>query len=226
MNNQTHTHAVVWDLDGVIVDSAEAHNDSWERLAQEYNLPYDPDADFKKIFGRHSVDIIEHLWNIRDRAQVEHMAGEKEAYFREAAAHLKPLPGVVELIRALAGAGWPQAIGSSAPLANVNLLLSSTGLASYMQAIATGDDVTQGKPDPQVFLLAFERLGVAPSRGVVMEDAPAGIQAGKRSGAATLGVTTTQTRQTLLDAGADRVVDSLTEVTVAELEELVHASRR
>src|SRR3954469_4811832 len=122
--NQNHTHGVVWDLDGVIVDSAEAHNASWERLAKEYNLPYNPATDFKRIFGRHSVDIIEHLWNIKDRARVERMAAEKEAYFREAAAHLKPLPGVVELIRSLAKAGWWQAIGSSAPLANVELLLS------------------------------------------------------------------------------------------------------
>jgi HAD superfamily hydrolase (TIGR01509 family) len=223
--NHAHTHGVVWDLDGVIVDSAEAHNASWERLAREYNLPYDPATDFKKIFGRHSVDIIEHLWNINDRQKVERMADEKEAYFREAAAHLEPLPGVVELIRSLAESGWPQAIGSSAPRANVDLLLSSIGLASYMQAIATGDDVTVGKPDPQVFLLAFERLGIPPSKGVVIEDAPAGIEAGRRAGAATFGVTTTQTRQTLLDAEADRVVDSLTEITVADLEELVHTNR-
>src|SRR6476620_18263 len=177
-DTHTHTHAVVWDLDGVIVDSAEAHNASWERLAKEYHLPYDPATDFKRIFGRHSVDIIEHLWNIKDKEKVERMADEKEAYFREAAAHLMPLPGVVELIRSLAESGWRQAIGSSAPLANVNLLLSSTGLASYMQAIATGDDVTVGKPDPQVFLLAFDRLGIPPSKGVVIEDAPAGIEAG------------------------------------------------
>jgi beta-phosphoglucomutase len=220
-----HTHAVVWDLDGVIVDSAEAHNASWQTLAKEYDLPYDPNTDFKKIFGRHSVDIIQHLWNITDREQAEEMADKKEAYFREAAAHLEPLPGAVELIKSLDEAGWRQAIGSSAPRANVDLLLSSTGLARYMQAIASGDDVTQGKPDPQVFLLAFERLGVLPSKGVVIEDAPAGIQAGKRAGAATLGVTTTQTLQTLLDAGADRIVDSLEEVTVGDLEQLVHNHR-
>jgi beta-phosphoglucomutase len=218
--NQT-TYAVVWDLDGVIVDSAEAHNESWKRLATEYDLPYDPENDFKRIFGRHSVDIIEHLWHITSREQAEKLAYAKESYFREAAAHLTPLPGVVDLVKALDEAGWKQAIGSSAPLANVSLLLSSTGLTDYMQAIATGDDVSRGKPDPQVFLLAFERLGVPPSQGVVIEDAPAGIEAGNRAGAATLGVTTTQTRQTLLDAGAGRVVESLTEITVAALQDLL-----
>ena len=218
MNN---ARAVAWDLDGVIVDSAEAHNASWQAMAAEFGVPYDPEADFKAIFGRHNTDIIEHLWGVTDPEQVERMANAKESYFRQAAAHLKPMPGVVELVTALREAGWRQGIGSSAPLANVNLLLAGTNLANYMQAIASGEDVARGKPDPQVFLLAFERLGVNPSDGVVIEDAPSGIQAGKRAGAATLGVTTTQTRQTLLDAGADLVVDSLAGITVADLEKLV-----
>ncbi len=175
-------------------------------MAAELGLPYNPETDFKAIFGRHNTDIIEHLWGITDKEQVERVANSKESHFRQEAALLKPLPGVVELVSALAEAGWRQAIGSSAPLANISLLLSATGLASYMQAIASGDDVKRGKPDPQVFLLAFDRLGVEPSEGVVIEDAPSGIQAGKRAGAATLGVTNTQTRQTLLDAGADLVV--------------------
>src|SRR5207253_5366756 len=141
--------------------------------------------------------IIEHLWGITDPEQVERMAYSKESNFRQAAAHLKPLPGVVELVTSLREAGWRQGIGSSAPLANVQLLLAGTGLAEYMQAISSAEDVSRGKPDPQVFLLAFDRLGVNPSNGIVIEDAPSGIQAGKRAGAATLGVTTTQTRQTL-----------------------------
>jgi beta-phosphoglucomutase len=221
-----HTRAVVWDLDGVIVDSGEAHNRSWQAMAAEFGVPYNPDTDFKAIFGRHNTDIIEHLWGITDPDQIARMANSKESHFRREAAHLKALPGVVELVTALAEAGWRQAIGSSAPLANISLLLSATGLAGYMQAIASGDDVTRGKPDPRVFLLAFERLDVDPSHGVVIEDAPSGIQAGKRAGAATLGVTNTQTRQTLLDAGADLVVDSLADVKVSDLEALVAANQK
>jgi beta-phosphoglucomutase len=220
------THAVVWDLDGVIVDSGEAHNRSWQAMADELGLPYDPENDFKAIFGRHNTDIIEQLWGITDKDQVARVANSKESHFRQEAAHLKALPGVVELVSALAEAGWRQAIGSSAPLANVSLLLSATGLADYMQAITSGDDVKRGKPDPQVFLLAFERLGANPSQGVVIEDAPSGIQAGRRAGAATLGVTNTQTRQTLLDAGADLVVDSLADVDVSDLEALVSAHQK
>jgi beta-phosphoglucomutase len=219
-------HAVVWDLDGVIVDSAEAHNRSWQAMAAEFGVPYDPDKDFKGIFGRHNTDIIEHLWGITDPQQVERMANSKESHFRQEAADLNPLPGVTELIKALTKVGWLQAIGSSAPRENINLLLSATALSAYMQAIASGNDVTRGKPDPQVFLIAFERLGAKPSQGVVIEDAPSGVQAGKRAGAAVLAVTTTQTHQTLLDAGADHVVDSLAGVRVENLESLVAANRK
>ena len=213
--------AVVWDLDGVVVDSAEAHNASWQGMAREFGVPYDPERDFRGIFGRHNTDIISSLWGVTDPAQIERMAERKELLFREAARHLKALPGVVDLVRALAEAGWRQGIGSSAPLANISLLLSATDLQGYIQAIASGEDVTRGKPDPQVFLLAFERLGVDPSNGVVIEDAPAGVRAGIAAGAATLGVTTTQTAETLREAGADLVVASLQGLTVDDLEELI-----
>lgn len=221
IESQDTQRAVVWDLDGVIVDSTEAHNLSWQVMARHYNMPYDPENDFKQIFGRHNNDIISDLWHIDDPARSAEMALVKETAFRERAGSLKPLPGVVRLIRELAERGWKQAIGSSAPLENIEVLLKATGLGSYMQAISSGNDVKVGKPNPQVFLIAFERIGVDPTNGVVIEDAPAGIQAGVRAGAATLGVTITQTRATLQQAGADRIVDSLESTTVDDLEQLV-----
>ena len=216
-----YPRALVWDLDGVIVDSAEAHNRSWVAMAREFGVPYDPDKDFRAIFGRHNTDIITTLWGITDPEVIRRMANTKESYFRREAMHLRPLPGVLELVKALRSAGWKQAIGSSAPLENVRILLEATGLTEYMDAIASGDDVTRGKPDPQVFLIAFQRLVVAPKHGLVIEDAPAGVQAAKRAGAACLAVTTTQRCETLEKAGADLVVDSLREVSVETLERLV-----
>jgi HAD superfamily hydrolase (TIGR01509 family) len=208
-------------MDGVIVNSAEAHNASWVAMAREFDLPYDPDKDFRAIFGRHNTDIISSLWGITDPVTISRMAGVKEGSFRREAVHLQPLPGVVELVKSLKVAGWKQAIGSSAPLENIRILLMATGLSEHMDAISSGDDVTRGKPDPQVFLIAFERLGVAPSNGVVIEDAPSGVQAARRAGAACLAVTTTQSRETLEEAGADLVVDSLTNVSAETLGSVV-----
>jgi beta-phosphoglucomutase len=215
--------AVVWDLDGVIVDSAAAHDASWAVMAEEVGVPYSSEHDFQSIFGRHNSDIITSLWGVSDPDGVARMTESKERAFRADAANLKPLPGVLALMQAAKEAGWPQAIGSSAPMENIRLLLDATGTVQFMDAIASGDDVTRGKPDPEVFLLAFKRLGVEPHHGVVIEDAPAGIKAAVAAGAAALGVTTTQTRETLLEAGAHRVVESLEEVGIDDLIALVRS---
>ncbi len=217
----TKTRAVVWDLDGVIVDSAQAHNASWAEMARRFGVAYDPNKDFKGIFGRHNNDIIRSMWGVNDQAEVDRMADAKEEFFRQEAANLKPLPGVLQLMSGLREHGWKQAVGSSAPMQNIKMLLAATGVGDYMEAISSGDDVSVGKPDPQVFLLAFQRLGIEPQNGVVIEDAPAGVQAARRAGAACLAVTSTQTTTALLEAGADQVVKSLGEITAADLERLV-----
>jgi beta-phosphoglucomutase-like phosphatase (HAD superfamily) len=95
-----------------------------------------------------------------------------------------------------------------------------------MDAISSGDNVAKGKPDPEVFLIAFEKMGVEPGCGVVVEDAPAGVQAGKRAGSTCLAVTNTQTREVLASAGADLVVDSLEQVSVSTLESLVQQAQQ
>jgi HAD superfamily hydrolase (TIGR01509 family) len=203
------------------VDSGEAHKASWVEMAREWNVPYDAEKDFSATFGRRNFDIIPLLWGVTDPEEMQAMADCKERYFRESAVALKPLPGAVELVEALRKAGWKQGIGSSAPLKNVEVVLEAIGLADKMDGITSGEDVTKGKPDPQVFLLAFERLGVAPGCGVVFEDAVAGVQAAKEAGAACIGVTNSHAEAALAGAGANLVVESLTQVTVATVESLV-----
>lgn len=212
-------------MDGVIVDSAEAHNASWQAMAEEFDVPYDPEKDFKAIFGRRNEDIIRSSWGITDPDEITRMELSKENNFRQAAVHLEALPGVVELVAALAEAGWKQAICSSAPLENVHILLKSTSLTDYMEAIVSAEDVSQGKPNPQVFLLGFKRLGVEPANGVVIEDAPAGVQAGKAAGATTIAITNTQSREILTEAGADCILDTLSGVTPKDLKNLIESRK-
>jgi beta-phosphoglucomutase len=184
-------------------------------------VPYSPDKDFPGIFGRHNTDIMTSQWGITDSDEIERMAETKERYFRKEAALLKPLPGVIALISALHEAGWKQAIGSSAPLENLGILIKASGVGKFMDAIVSGDDVSKGKPDPQVFLLAFERLEVEPRNGVVVEDAPSGVQAARRAGAACLAITTSQTEETLTEAGAHLVVPTFKGFRVEYMEMLV-----
>jgi beta-phosphoglucomutase len=217
MRNEGEVRAVVWDLDGVLVDSGEAHRAAWIALGREINRPF-TDEDFVRTFGMANPDIFRVIWAITDPADVRAWSDRKEILFRDQARALHPLPGAMELVRALRAAGWRQAIGSSAPRANITLLLDVLGLAGQFVAVVSGDDITRGKPDPQGFLLAFERLGVPPARGFVIEDAVAGVQAGKAAGAQVVAVTTTRARADLLAAGADLVVDTLTQLSVPLLE--------
>ena len=213
--------ACVWDMDGVLVDSGVAHKAAWTALAHELGYTWS-DAIHTQTFGMRNPDIIRLAWGVTEpAAQVAAWGDRKEALFREQARALQPLPGAAALVRGLQARGWRQAVGSSAPLANVTLLLDALGLADCFDAIVSGDDIRHGKPDPEVFRTALERLATPPARGVVIEDAVAGVEAGVAAGALTIGVTNTRPRADLVAAGAHLVVDSLTELDAAALERRV-----
>jgi HAD superfamily hydrolase (TIGR01509 family) len=143
---------------------------------------------------------------------VQRLADRKEKLYREGIrGKVVAMPGVTELIHGLKAAGFHLAIGSSTPRANVDLVLSELGIQDLFQVIVAGEDVTKGKPDPQVFLLAAERLGIPPERCLVVEDAVAGVRAALDGGMKALAVTTNHSRQALSEA--HRVVDSFTEVS-------------
>ena len=133
------------------------------------------------------------------------------------------VPSVHGLLESLAAAGFKQAIGSSAPRANVDLILDLTKTAGLFAAMSTSEDTQRGKPDPQVFLVAAERLGVAPERCVVFEDAVAGVQAARAGGMRCIAVSFVghHSEESLRQAGADRVVDTLAEVSVQQVVQLL-----
>jgi beta-phosphoglucomutase len=203
--------AVLFDNDGVIVDTAEGHFQSFAQLGAEEGYAISR-AQFAGLFGRHNRDIFPILLgHALPEDELTRLADRKEAIFRELiAGKITALPGVQALLPALKAAGFAIAMGTSTPRANVDLILDALGLAPYFDAIISAEDVTRGKPDPQVFLLGAERLGMPPARCVVVEDAVAGVQAAKAGGMKALAVTTNHPREAL--SQADRVVDSLTEV--------------
>jgi HAD superfamily hydrolase (TIGR01509 family) len=135
---------------------------------------------------------------------------------------MKPLPGVTELIKALAEGGFKQALGSSAPIENIRLIIKSLGIADAFQAIVSGEEVTEGKPGPQGFLLAARKLVIEPRDCVVIEDAVAGVTAAKRAGMRCVAVTNTHPWGSL--AEADLIVDTLEVVTPSVLEGLLDSN--
>ena len=214
----TPTHAVLWDADGTLIDTAEHHFRAWKKFADEIDKPFTRD-DFAATFGKRNPEVIRQLFdpNASDETCAE-WADRKEAMYREAvhAEGTDLLPGVAALLDGFAARGWPQAIGSSAPKGNLDLLLDVTKTRKYFAAVVAGTDVEKGKPDPEVFLVAAKKLGVAPENCVVFEDAVAGVEAAHAGGMKCVAVTFVghHPDDKLREAGADVVVGTLEEVTV------------
>ncbi|MDW8350596.1 MAG: HAD family phosphatase [Anaerolineae bacterium] len=198
--------AALWDMDGVLVDSADYHYAAWrEALAREgYDLRLD---EFRATFGQRNDTILRRIFgaDLPD-AEVARIATVKEALYRRFVQErgIAPLPGVLRWLKALHEAGWRQAVASAAPRANVDVVLEALGIGRFFDAITSAEDVTRGKPDPQVYLVSAERVGVPPRCCVVIEDAPAGLEGARRAGMRCIGVTSTHDH---LDA--DVVVASL-----------------
>ena len=181
---------VIFDMDGVLVDSADAHLASWRTLAGELGRDVTP-AQFAQTFGQQNRDIIPLVFGESDADRIVELADRKEDIYRRSVLVNPPImAGAVDLVRALSGAGVRLAVGSSGPRANIELILNAMGVRDLMKAIVSGDDVTRGKPHPDVFLRAAKRLAIEPSRCVVIEDAPVGVQAAKRAGMKCIAVMT------------------------------------
>jgi len=218
--------AVIFDVDGVLVDSYAAHFESWLALAKESGFEF-TEPQFAVSFGRTSRDIIAQLWGEgRSDEELARMDARKEALYREIIARDFPaMDGARELIAALKSAGFKLAVGSSGPPENIALALSGLGCREAFDATIHGMQVQRGKPDPQVFLLASQALNVPPERCAVVEDAPAGVEAARRAGMAAIALTGTAPRPQL--ARAHRIVDSLRELSPEGIADVIahHADK-
>jgi beta-phosphoglucomutase len=182
--------AVLWDLDGTIVDSEQYHWQAWRDTmsAEGVELTF---AQFRATFGwRNDAMLRQWLGEHADAARMERIGNTKEEAYRRLVRDggLEPLEGAADWVRRLHAEGWAQAIASSAPRLNIEVVMEAIGLAGFFEASASAEDVERGKPDPQVFLLAASRLGVPAARSIVVEDAAAGIEAARRAGMRSIAV--------------------------------------
>ena len=212
--------AAIWDMDGTLVDTAEQHFRAWVDVCREKGRDFTR-ADFTATFGRRNPEILAYLFGDRlGKGEAEAFADRKEMLYRDAARHgIDLLPGVAALMEGLHQLGFKQAIGSSAPRANLELILELTGIDRYLGAVVGMEDTTRGKPDPQVFQVAAQRLGVEPKNAVVFEDAVAGVQAARAGGMRCVAVRFVghHSPEKLREAGADVVVGSLAELDAAKV---------
>jgi beta-phosphoglucomutase len=211
---------VIFDVDGVLTDSYQPHFLSWRRMFGELDVEFTEET-FRGTFGRTNRDIFGELYQGGlTEDQIRQWGDRKEMLYREIIAEtFIAALGAVDLIDALHAAGFKLGVGSSGPPENIEVTLAKLGRADRFSAVVTGADVERGKPDPQVFTLAGQRLGVPPERCAVVEDAPQGVEAANRAGMTSIGLTGTTTREKL--SHARLVVDSLSELTPGRIERLV-----
>ena len=217
--------AVIFDWDGVVIDSSSLHERSWEALASEIGktLPAD---HFKRGFGkRNAVIIPEILGWTQDSAEIDRWGKRKEELYRIMGREegIPILDGTRDFLRSLRAAGIPCVIGTSTERMNIELAFEQLDLGSFFLGAVCSEDVSRGKPDPEVFLKAATLVGVDPQNCVVLEDSAHGIIAARRGGMKGLGLATTRDKKDLIEVGADLVVDNPSELSIGLLESLFQA---
>lgn len=211
--------AVLWDMDGVIVDTYQGHYSSWLQTLAEVGLPFNEDM-FRKTFGMNNRLILNTVFGrTLEEDIIQKISTRKEVIFlQNIKGMVQPLPGVLDWLQRFKGMGVKQAVASSAPQENIDALLDELRVRSYFQAEAAGSSL-KGKPDPAVFLLAAKLLGVDPQHCLVIEDSIAGVEAAKRAGCRCLAVLTTNSAAEL--EKADLIVQDLSEFSKEMLERLI-----
>ena len=213
---------VIWDLDGVIIDSADLHFQSWRETLAKHGISMDREQ-FEQGFGRRNDDIVTGIVKRPiSPDEISAIGREKEAIYRQmVAGHARFFPGVLELMSSLKEGGFKQAVASSAPPDNLSLVIKEMKLEPFISATVDASQVSRGKPDPEVFLKAAEKLGLPAKACLVIEDAVAGVEAARRGGMAVIAVSNTHSKEKL--AAADLVLASLEDIEPAQVLDLINS---
>ena len=204
----------IFDMDGVIVDNISQHLKAWQQLGREMGREFRAE-DVNRVFGKRNREILRSLIgnDIPDEQLSQYARRKEELYRSIMAPELKPVAGLPEFLTALKDSGVKTAVATSGPIENVRFVLNGLGFDNSFDAIITGLDVRESKPDPAIFLLAAERLGLAPADCVVFEDSPPGIKAGKASGSRCIALATTHSANELRQYEPDRIIKDFREIS-------------
>ena len=212
---------VIFDLDGVLVDSTEAHYQAWRAVCERHGVSVSRETFHTTIGTNNDLTSKVLLGDVVPASRRAELSEEKEELYRQGLRdNLTIIDGAPELVENLAAAGWRLALGTSGPTANVMRVMELFPAADFLTVKVTADMVAVAKPEPDLFLKAAELSGAKPAECVVVEDSTAGLMAARRAGMAGVGLTTTLGRDQLGPL-ADVVVDSLRELIPDGLADLV-----
>jgi beta-phosphoglucomutase len=218
--------AVIFDMDGVIIDSHPAHREAWRTFLGTVGKGVtDRELDFV-LDGRKRGDILRHFLGELSEDEIREYGDLKDSFFRKAALSVKLIPGVVELLDSLRASGIATAVATSASESRCWHVLEQVHLAGEFGVIVTGNDVSKGKPDPSIYRLTCRRLKVKPESALAVEDAISGIQAARGAGLTCIGVASHQSSEKLRSAGAAYVVENFLRLSLTHLKALLPSRSR
>ena len=202
---------ILLDMDGTLAHTREAHADVWVEWAREHGFDVTREQYLAEMYGRSNYDVMSELLPelIGRQAEVLAMADQKEAIFRHMASQgrVPAVAGAGEFIRRAARAGLPVAVASAAPRENVDVVLEMLGVGHLIDVRVGEQDVERTKPEPDAYLLAAKRLGIAPEECVVFEDSRFGLAAGRAAGCRTVAILSQHTAEEMAPLSDLAVLD-------------------
>ncbi|MBX2967102.1 MAG: HAD family phosphatase [Cyclobacteriaceae bacterium] len=214
------TFAVVFDMDGVLVDTNPTHKIAIQQFCTRYGFNLSEEELRTNVYGRTNRDWITNLFGTLPEAQLEAYAFEKEQLFRDLYAPIiESVKGLISFLDLLRANNIPRSIATSAPPANVDFVLEKTGTRKYFDTILDERMVSQGKPNPEIYIKSAKALNLPNNRCIVIEDSLSGVAAAKASGSKVIGITTTHTKEELHDTNL--VIDDFNGLTIEVLKKVI-----
>lgn len=213
----TKKFAVIFDMDGVLIDSNPYHKEAWLQFTEKYKVELKEEEVAEKIFGKTNTNALRDVFGKEFTPEEnEKMGEEKEAIYRELhSKDLAPMEGVKHFLEMLKQHQIPTAVATNAPTSNLDFIMDKTGLRPYFEVAIDSGSVKKGKPDPEIYLKTAEQLGVAPERCIVMEDSVPGAEAGIRAGMKVIAITTSHSKEEF--SQTDLVIDTFEELSFEKL---------
>lgn len=209
--------AVIFDIDGTLIDNNSYHIKAWQQFYKERNRTL-TEEEYKEHFnGKTNTDVLAHVFkNPLSAEETDRYTSEKEDLYRKLyAPHIAPVKGLLNLLQQIDSAGIPMAIATSGIKVNIDYMFNHIPIEHYFKTVIYSKHIKKGKPDPEIYFLTAEKLSILPANCVVFEDSVAGVQSAKLAGMKVIAITTTHAKEEL--TLADKIITDYEEISLRDI---------